>query len=303
MTDKDTRKVELMNYIHGSNVECRYPSVTMAIECITPAVAAKMLERNTCNRKMKKSSVRRAIERGEWVLNGATIVFDKDGNLRDGQNRLKAIADSGIACDSVVVRGVEGEAQMTMDSGTKRSVGDFLQMAGYKEVNNVAAIGTGLYILDKSGIERCVTSHSLAKDEITTRELFEYTVSIYESRIKPIQRPCINTCRAYKLAMRTIAPLYDLFARTASYDDMQEFYDQLCGISAQCQPVQKLAMVLSRNMAIDNKAKLSTRIIGAYFIKVWNAYMDGSEIDKLSLRLGGARPERFPEVASLEMLS
>mgnify|MGYP006873127575 CR=1 FL=1 len=71
--------------------------------------------------------------------------------------------------------------------------------------------------------------------------------------------------------------------------------DQMLGKRAQCQPVRVLA-----NRLIDNANKKQDRLtqetIAVYFVKVWNAYMCGREINSLKYTLGGAHPETFPDV-------
>lgn len=65
-------------------------------------------------------------ERGEWVMNGDTIRFDSDGQLRDGQHRLRMVKHTGIPIEVVVVRDIDPKTFVTMDVGKKRSFGDVL---------------------------------------------------------------------------------------------------------------------------------------------------------------------------------
>lgn len=121
------------DYTFGEYVADRYPGVTVSIERITPSVAQSMLGANTHNRNANRfEAISKALKNGEWSLNGASIVFSDDGVLLDGQHRLMACVKTGIAFDTIVVRGIGQRQQMTMDVGTKRKVADFLKLDGYR---------------------------------------------------------------------------------------------------------------------------------------------------------------------------
>jgi len=111
---------------------------------ITPDVARQFLSMNLHNRPLSESVVARlaaAILRGEWMFNGATIVFGADGVLLDGQHRLAAIAASGVACWSLVVTGVDRAAFSVIDSGGKggRKTADTLSLDGEKHTTALAS--------------------------------------------------------------------------------------------------------------------------------------------------------------------
>jgi len=112
------------------------------VERITPDLAAQYLETNTGNRKIKRSAVAsyaRAMKRGLWELNGEAIVFDADGKLMNGQNRLNACIQAQVPFDTWVTRGVRRTAMPTLDSGVNRSVADFLSIQGQKMATRMAA--------------------------------------------------------------------------------------------------------------------------------------------------------------------
>lgn len=107
---------------------------------ITPAQAAKWLDTVPAfQRKINPAQVKKiamAITRNEWRENGATIVFNRNGELIDGQHRLAAIKESGKSVWSLVITNVSsGEATFhTIDDCKSRKVTDFLKCT------NVAAV-------------------------------------------------------------------------------------------------------------------------------------------------------------------
>lgn len=101
------------------------------IMTITPAAAKAFLENNTDNRKKRGwwvLSLANMIKRGEWILTHQGIAFTKSGKLIDGQHRLEAIVESGIALEILVVTDVDDEAFKVIDSGVKRTLSDLTGM-------------------------------------------------------------------------------------------------------------------------------------------------------------------------------
>lgn len=108
---------------------------------IAPDLALEWLEKtNTNNRKLSQKHVDRLardMAEGKWVLTHAGIAFGPDDTLLDGQHRLWAIVECGVAVEMFVWRGVELEAMMTIDCGKTRSMADILNIAGANgEINN-----------------------------------------------------------------------------------------------------------------------------------------------------------------------
>lgn len=94
----------------------------------TPALAAYILaNHNNKNRKISPATVAgyvRDILAGRWLVNGDRIVFDRDGDLIDGQHRLMAIVKANVALPIDYIFGLENETRATVDGGRNRSVGD-----------------------------------------------------------------------------------------------------------------------------------------------------------------------------------
>lgn len=110
-------------------------SITAKVETITKDVALKYLEQRSGNRPINEMHLRDLMgrqKRGEWKPNGDTIRFDSDGKLRDGQHRLTMVVNTELPFETVVVRGINPDAFITIDTGRKRSLGDVLGIDGYE---------------------------------------------------------------------------------------------------------------------------------------------------------------------------
>ena len=282
-------------YVYGIKCWEKFPDVTVSIETITPDVAIAMLERNVNNRKIKDiSRLVGEILAGEWKLNGATIVFDKDGMLVDGQHRLESCVKSNTPITSIIVRGIDNATQITMDAGYKRSVQDFLKMLGYKDVSLVGAMGVSLFKKDTYGIKSAVFYNG--KTIPSTRKAVEFINDNYDSRIKPILRKVAHARKNFKGVPITVwTPLFDEF-RSISAEDFEHFYGMLMGEYTPTNSMMKLINRLYK-LSSEKRDRLPFEYVAAYIIKAWNAYINGTNIEVLSYRPGGKNPEPFPEIS------
>ena len=82
----------------------------VSVEVISPEEAQAYLDNNAKHRPIKEKKVleyMNEMQDGKWKLNGKTICFDTTGRLLNGQHRLSAVARSGVALTTVVVRGLD----------------------------------------------------------------------------------------------------------------------------------------------------------------------------------------------------
>ena len=115
------------------------------IETITPEIAQKILDEQNPNnyRNLKPAVVAmyaKDMKEGKWIKNGDCIRFDQNGVLLDGQHRLRAIVESGIPQDFVIVEDVPSEGVKTIDIGHKRSIEDYLKRAESAYTANATSV-------------------------------------------------------------------------------------------------------------------------------------------------------------------
>lgn len=122
--------------------------VTSKIVTITPEMAEHLLNTNSNNRSLRSNLVdryARDMSNGNWTLTGEAIKTSNDAQLLDGQHRLYACLLSGVSFETLLVEGVDPAAQMQMDTGATRKVGDQLSLSGYK---NSTALGSAIKLYD-----------------------------------------------------------------------------------------------------------------------------------------------------------
>lgn len=125
-----------------------YNDVIISVETITPDQAQAMLGKNTHNRNVRPQRVKNltaALGSDEWRFNGDAIRIAFDGTLIDGQHRLLACIESGEPIICIVVRGLEMEAQETIDIGAKRTVADALRLENFR---GGATLGSALVLIN-----------------------------------------------------------------------------------------------------------------------------------------------------------
>lgn len=99
--------------------------INVEIVKITPELAEAMLGKNHSNRRLRKQAVlmyAKDMKEGRWELTHQGIAFDKNGDLVDGQHRLKAIVDSGVTVRMLVTHGVE--SKYNLDNHARRILSD-----------------------------------------------------------------------------------------------------------------------------------------------------------------------------------
>lgn len=192
---------------------------------VTPGLAAELLRRNPDNRGLKTTKIAHFaadMRAGRWALNGETLKISKDGLLNDGQNRLTALIEANEVLPFLFVFGVERDSRRTLDQGTARSAGDYLQMGGCSYAKNAAT--TAKYVM---AFERSDGRNLVPRKDITNAEV----VARVEADEKIIEAAAYAH-RHYKsyrhlVSHSMIATAFYLFADICPAD-AEEYLDQVC---------------------------------------------------------------------------
>lgn len=152
-----------------------YVGSDFGIITITPKIAKEILSKyNAKNRDIDQANVRlitHYMRTGRWVFNGEPICFNMDDFLVDGQHRLKAVIDSGIACKFLVVRGLETNAYNTIDIGNKRTSSDILKSHDIIYPNVASGVVKSLFHFK---MNRFYSRHSLHRTPIGNKSNLNY---------------------------------------------------------------------------------------------------------------------------------
>jgi hypothetical protein len=260
--------------------------VKAELKTITPDWAREILnEKNAGNRAMSRLHVEtlaKEISKGRWKVNGDTICLN--GNrLIDGQHRLAAVVQSGIAIQSFVIEGLPSDVFDTKDIGKRRSPGDTLGVRGEQNACRLAAC---LVMIDKYMTGRVDKGVTYSNTEI--EELLEKY---------PEARNSLQTTHG-KTGLLTPSVLdscHYLFSRK-NLQLADEFVQKVThGTGLQDgEPWYVLRERLVRNSL--SKAKLQKPYLMALCIKAWNFARSGKPVRYLRWREEGSATEAFPVI-------
>lgn len=268
-------------------------AVTSKVETITPAIARQLLVHNTHNRaaSIKVSAYALAMRRGEWDLNGEAIKFSGDGTLLDGQHRLLAVIESGVTIQTLVVRGLDSDAQETMDTGKSRSLADVLKLRGEKNSVSLASIVAGIIRAEiyglKAGVSGGTSNFPVTNAQVTNRIDAEPTLRDLPMRV-------VYVAQKAHVSTKILGVLYYQFSKIDD-EDADFFLDHLLtgekldGGS----PILTLKRILS-DLHDDNKGTRNNVYIAALVIQAWNKFRRGETAKILRWSQGGAHPQPFP---------
>jgi hypothetical protein len=253
-----------------------------AVVLITPAIAAALLEqRNLHNRKMSNMIVTRysrALATGHWALNAAPIIFDSDGVLMDGQQRLHSSVVTGISFLTLVVTGVDPANMPTIDEGKPRSGGDVLQLTGIDNAARTSAMCGHVFRYQN----QLISTARVSNEEILATlgehpNLPLFGRYAYEASQEFSYFPGSSFAAYVYLFSMVDEALAHRFASNV-----------ISGLElGEGDPVLALRKAARRNRGT---AKLPTSVMIDFFIKTWNGYIQNRSMTVLVMRAGEAHP-------------
>ena len=187
----------------------------ITVEKITPKIAKDYLKWNTKNPR-GTNSLRRSYAKqladdmtaGKWQQNAATIVFDEDGFLKDGQHRLAAVILSGKTIEFVVVRGVGRDVDI-WNNGWKEGIDQMIRAKLERETNSCVSSAVGLIVNNFGPRRGTGIQKAYAEEHIVELER-AYRIACYGG-IGSAKSKCAPCIAATYLALRTESiPSYEL---------------------------------------------------------------------------------------------
>lgn len=279
--------------------------ITTEIRTIGPEEANALLAKNIDNRKTMRTQVVRLAAYmldGEWKFDASPIRIAKDGRLLDGQHRLRAVVESGTTQQFLVVSGLDGDSQATMDTGAKRSLQNMLEMTGETNATHLAAVVNASYKWANGargsqifhGSNSSIAAASIMSPSIP--RLLDWLDQHPE--LRDVVKPGNAVARTL-LAPPSVINFTYWVLRDVDYDDAEHFYQRLqdgAGLPAGS-PILALRnrLIEMYREGRDRGHRPSYELGIALIFKAWNAYRDGREITRLYFKPGGANPESFPE--------
>jgi len=246
---------------------------------VTPAMAKTWLERNTRNRSMRWAKVREfaaTMLREEWEFIGDSVDFDVDGTLTNGQHRLAACVDSGVAIELNVVWDVPVSSFKKRDKVLVRTYSDSLHIIGEKNCSVRSAMVTAAYGYEHSNpcgklstdtYRGTIDQFELYREEHPTVDAFADT-----SWLRPTRVRGLSTTQA--------GLVWYAFERAGFKDKADSFFSILCGETEanRYHPARMLPERFMQAKLARHSLRISESV--TYCVRAFNAFVDG----KLSLQ-------------------
>lgn len=238
------------------------------------------------------SGYARDIRAGKWRVNGESIKIAWDGTVPDGQHRLYAGIEAQVPFQSLVVTGVEPEAQDTIDIGIGRKLGDSLSIAGEPNAAILASVARwSLRWLH--GVRGGTSGGGIRAYKPTQREVLEYleaTPHLRDAAKFAVQaRKEFKPVRASTWGMAWLL-LYgrDPLAAAVFFERAFDGADL---------PKRHPILVFRTRLtnAALNKERLTEQEQLALMITAWNYWREEREMGVLKLPEGGLNAKNFPE--------
>lgn len=260
---------------------------------ITPAEAAKFLQKNSHNRSIVQAHVdflADQMSRGEWRRNAATIAFDKEGYVFDGQHRLMAVVKSGVTLEFTIIEGLERSAFGTQDTGIIRTGGDAATIAGHPNGKVLAATAK---VINRYQRREMYSSGG----RMPNPRLLELIETLLPDIAPAVERGKIFYHRSgARLTPTTAASAYYIFAKLDKVAAENFFYKLESGVGL---AEGEMILVLRRQLEArrgqsTNTGKESAETNLARVIKAWNLIRRGSVIKHISIVEGDLTNAGFP---------
>ncbi len=124
---------------------------------VEPQLAEWLLTYNTGNRPQSEKNVIRfeeLLKANAWELTGEPIIVSREAVLNDGQHRLLAIVRTGIPAQLDIRFGIERKAFSATGTGTRRTAGHVLAIAGRPYPSMQAAIARVVHHYDGGTMQK-----------------------------------------------------------------------------------------------------------------------------------------------------
>ncbi len=261
---------------------------------VTPAEAKRWLSTNIeNNRIVRESKVDLYISDmrgGRWRNTGETIKFNPDGRLIDGQHRLQALVESGVAGVTMSIAfNVPDNALEVIDTGAGRRFADTLKMQ--EAVNRFASAAIVRRTLQRErGNPTGIKGRSAVLGVPTNAELLD------RYRKDPAGFDAA-AARGYdfsrlRMCSATSAGIMAYWLNKIAPEEAHQFMDQVVSGAdiGKKHPANVLRTRLFRERGLE------TTQVMALFVRAWNFWCLGNTLDRIqTTRKGELNNGNFPE--------
>lgn len=242
---------------------------------VSPEMASEWLKKNTHNRLIRQKLVdtyARDMAAGRWKVNGESIKLAVDDTVLDGQHRLLAIVKSGVSVEVWVFRGLPADTQATMDSGSRRTTADALDLEGYENASALASIAKRAILWERG--------EYTFKAAVTTSEVQEFIVGHPE--LLRSTEIAVRVRSSFRPLQQSVTGVAHWVLTQVSMEDAPWFFARL-GDGAEMSAGHPILVLRQRivDESLDRSRKASDAQRVAYVIRAWNAVREDRPLTKI----------------------
>ena len=249
------------------------PKFSAAVETVDPSIARQYLESNVINRKINEralASLSQDMKAGDWKLTGEAIKFDTNNRLIDGQHRLTAIERTGVTVPMLVIRGIEPETQLVLDTGTKRSGANALEIAGITKETTLRAAIAAVGITDKEGM---LTTSGSSLLPVTHSQIVEWVVE------NDLDSAIHFGTKLHRLVAGSRSAICYAFFKIAQVnpESARNFFDEVSSMHTNGIGDPRYTLVNKLNKEVFRGTGYRSKYVFS-ILKAWEAYYLGREL-------------------------
>jgi hypothetical protein len=231
----------------------------------------------------------RDMKAGRWHRNGETVKIARNETIVDGQHRLHACVRAGVPFWSVVVTGVEPEAQDTVDAGLPRRFSDQLAIANEKNASLLASV-TRWSLRWLHGMRSGGGGGGYQPTQV---EMLDYLDA--DPRLRIAADFAARARLEFRPVRATVWAMAWMVLHGTDHLAAEVFLER--AVDGADLPSGHPVLAL-RNRMVNAKAigeRLTEHEQLALFCLAWNAFREDRKLSRLQLPTGGLNAKNFPE--------
>ena len=242
--------------------------VKETIEIIGPDEAKSLLDHNYINnRKINDSHVAQFADMMRrdifYSMNGHSIILFKDGDLLDGQHRLRAIIESGVALPFSIktVGGDKQEVFETIDNCRPRQAADFWKEKYRTEVASLAKVAYAVEY-GNQGLVSCLQGKVSSKVSVSRIDITRYMAENSDDLVSICGR-AVKMRTAIKCGPTSAYSVFIyLVERFGNPVELDKFIDECCDLAPDSKTVSAVVTTIRNKYLIKTTKPEHKWLIG-----------------------------------------
>lgn len=250
--------------------------ITFKSEVVTPKEARAMLRaaKNDHRDARAIDIYANEVRSGRWQENGQPIIFDENGYLIDGVQRLEAVVRADRPIATLIARNVRADTLHTIDQHRRRNYAGVLESRGYKDAGSIVRTMGRLIKIENGALNR----HPLPVSWVRYDKVLDANPEILEALEISAEYPksVLHSAARPVLAFQAI--------RAGKVDQLRSFFEELTpGHESEGMNAATQARILLSGWRNDSEIRVDVDKILGNATEAFNAYCAGKRLPEGSI--------------------